>query len=352
MRSSKNHVRRLLIPPLALALILVPSYSWLRAGRIPGKYYKRCQAQIFEDNAAAADLLLIGASRTGFGIDDDLIDSTMSPTGAFRTEKIVLLGNAESDSSMALRTYLRERGTPRSLGIEMMITRTGGESMPARYGAALTDRSYALFGATAYSGYLSALIDAGVIDYADVYFRSHFASPLNFFFKHLQVGFDNAFRTPGEAVNPLRDCSRTILPVWQPVGSIPYTDATPQPSQAKLGRLRDDASRYIKIDVDSRRAAGEIAAMRDMVKIAKDAGVETVFFYYFPSFEEPAGAIDLERLAEKLPEAKIFDARTVLNDPTKPGLDLQFQDRAHLTKYAAYEVSAAFVPFLKATLGK
>lgn len=351
MRSSKHILRRLVIPPLALALIIVPSYSWLRAGRVPGKYYKKCQAAVFESTAPPADLLLIGASRTGFGIDDDLIDLSISPSGGFSTEKIVLLGNAESDSSMALRTYLRERGAPRSLGIEMMITRTGGESMPGRYGAALTDRSYALFGADAYSGYLGGLIDNGVLDYSDVYVRSHFVSPINFFFKHLQVGFDNAFRTPGEALNPMHDCSRSILPVWNHVASVPYNDSTPQPSEAKLQRMRNDASRYIKIDVDSRRATGEIAAMRDMVKIAKDAGVKTVFFYYVPSFEEGPDVIDLDRLSTLLPDAELFDARTVLHDPDKPGLDLQFQDRAHLTKYAAYEVSMAFIAFLSTTVG-
>jgi len=189
-----------------------------------------------------------------------------------------------------------------------------------------------------------------VIGLGDVYLRSHFVSPLNFFFKHLQIGFDNALRNPGQTASPMRDCDRQILPVWGPVASAPYTEATPQPSDAKLKRLRNDASRYIKINVDSRRAAGEIAAMRDMVRVAKSAGVETVFFYYFPSFEEGPNVIDLDRLAAKLPQAEIFDARPILYDPSKPGLDLQFQDRAHLTKYAAYEVSRAFATFLQGAL--
>ncbi len=350
MRSSRHIIRRLVIPPLALALIVVPSYSWLRAGRVPGRYMKKCQAAVFESAAAPADLLLIGASRTGFGIDNDLIDLTLSNTKKFKTEKIVLLGNAESDSSMALRTYLRERGTPRSLGIEMMITRTGGDSAPGRYGAALTDRSYALFGADAYSGYIGGLMKDNVIGFGDVYLRSHFVSPLSFFFKHLQIGFDNALRNPSQTVDPMNECDRQVLPVWGPVASAPYTDATPQPSEAKLKRLRNDASRYTTINVDSRRAAGEISAMRDMVRIAKAAGVETVFFYYFPSFEEGPNVIDLDRLAARLPQAAIFDSRTVLYDKSKPGLDLQFQDRAHLTKYAAYEVSRAFAVFLQGTL--
>ncbi|MFM7744209.1 MAG: hypothetical protein ACKO8T_00925 [Actinomycetota bacterium] len=347
MRSERFLVRRLVVPIITLGLIVVPSYSWLRAGHVPGKYVNRCQAQVFEDGAPAAELLLIGASRTGFGIDDDLVDLRLSATEPHRTEKIVLLGNAESDANMALRTYLRERGAPRNLGIEILITRTTGDSAPARFGADLTNRSYALFGADAYSGYLGALVDRDVIGLADVYARSHLPSPAKFFFEHLQIGFDNAYRNIDQAVDPLGHCTRTVLPVWGPVAAAPYTDATPQPTQRKLERLARESERYVPINVDSRRASGEIAAMRDMVKIARSAGVRNVFFYYFPSFGEPANVIDLQRVSQLVPGAGMFDARPVVSDPNKPGLDLQFQDRAHLTKYGAYEVTDAFVDFLE-----
>ena len=347
MRSERLVVRRLVVPVLALALIVVPSYNWLRAGRVPGKYVNRCQAFVFESDAPPADLLLVGASRTGFGIDEQIVDLRMSTDVDHRTEKIVLLGNAESDANMALRTYLRERGAPKALGIEILITRTVGDSAPARFGAALTNRSYALFGADAYSGYLGSLRDADVVSRGDVYFRSHLPSPAKFFFDHLQIGFDNAFRNIERAIDPLADCSRTVLPVWGPVAAAPYTDATPQPTEQKLDRLARESARYVSINVDSRRASGEIAAMRDMVRIAHEAGVEKVFFHYFPSFGEPSDVIDLDRVQQLVPGAKMFDARPVVSDPTKPGLDLQYQDRAHLTKYGAYEVTVAFVNFLR-----
>ena len=347
MRSERLVVRRLVVPVLALALIVVPSYNWLRAGRVPGKYVNRCQALVFESDAPPADLLLIGASRTGFGIDEQIVDLRMSTDVDHRTEKIVLLGNAESDANMALRTYLRERGAPKVLGIEILITRTVGDSAPARFGAALTNRSYALFGADAYAGYLGSLRDADVVSRGDVYFRSHLPSPVKFFFDHLQIGFDNAFRNIERAIDPLTDCSRTVLPVWGPVAAAPYTDATPRPSDRKIENLKKEVARYLPIDLDSRRASGEIAAMRDMVRIAREAGVEKVFFHYFPSFGESSEMIDLARLSEMIPESAMFDSRPVVGDPTKPGLDLQYQDRAHLTKYGAYEVTVAFVDFLK-----
>jgi hypothetical protein len=350
MRSRKLLVRRLVIPAFALALVLVPSYSWLRAGHVPGKYVNRCQAKIFEENAPAANLLLIGASRTGFGIDNDLVDLRLSGTSDHRTEKIVLLGNADSDANMALRTYLRERGAPDSLGIELLISRTAGDSAPPRSSAALTNRSYALFGADAYSGYLDALIERDIVGLGDVYLRTYFPSPVKFFFEHLQVGLDNAFRNVDQAVDPLGDCARTVLPVWGPVAAAPYTDATPQPPQRRIDNLTREAARYVPVDLDSSRAAGEIAVMRDMVKIAREAGVKNVFFYYFPSFGESNDLIDLRRVSELVPGAGMFDARPILDDPAKPGLNLQYQDRAHLTKYGAHEVTVAFTEFL-ATLG-
>ena len=346
MRSRRLLVRRLVIPIFILALVLVPSYSWLRAGHVPGKYVNRCQAKIFEENAPAADLLLIGASRTGFGIDNDLVDLRLSGTSAHRTEKIVLLGNADSDSNMALRTYFRDRGVPDSLGIELLITRTAGGSAPPRSSAALTNRSYALFGADVYSGYLDALIERDVLGLSDVYLRSYFPSPAKFFFEHLQIGLDNAFRNIDQAIDPLGDCARTVLPVWGPVAAAPYTDATPQPTQRKIDTLTREVARYVPVDLDSSRAAGEIAVMRDMLKIAREAGVRNVFFYYFPSFGETTDLIDLRRVSELVPGAEMFDARPILEDPAKPGLNLQFQDRAHLTKYGAYEVTVGFIEFL------
>ena len=345
--SRRYAVRRVLVPVMVLALIFVPSYSWLRAGRVPGRYFKRCQAEIFERKAPAADLLLIGASRTGFGIDENMVDLRLSANDEHRTEKLVLLGNADSDSYMALDTYLRERGVPESLGIEVLITRVGGDTAPARYGASLTNRSYALFGARAYSDYLSKLIDSGVLTRADVYARSYFPSPLKFLFEHLQVGFDNSLRDLGRTIDPLDDCDRPVLPVWGPVAAAPYNDATPRPSERKLENLRKEIARYVKVDLDSRRASGEIAVMRDMVNVAKKAGVKHVFFYYFPSFGETADVIDLDRIAELIPGVGMFDARPIISDPNKPGLDLQYKDRAHLTKYAAYEVTSGFVDFMK-----
>ncbi len=351
-RSLRRHVvRRVVLPLIALAMVFVPSYSWLRAGRVPGRYLNRCQADVYESDAPAADLLLIGASRTGFGIDDDLVDLRLSAVQSHRTDKIVLLGNADSDSNMALRTYLRERGVPESLGIEVIITRVAGESMAPRYGASLTNRSYALFGARAYSGYLGSLVDNGVLGWRDVYARSYFPSPFKFFFEHLQVGIDNAFRQIDKAIDPMSECNRTVLPAWGPVAAAPFTDTTPRPSDKKIAQLNKEIARYVKVNLDSRRASGELSVMRDMVDIARSAGVKNVFFYYFPSFGETSDVMDLGRLGELIPGVDMFDARPIISDPSKPGLDLQYKDRAHLTKYAAYEVTTDFVDFLKG-LGK
>lgn len=347
MRSRTLILRRVAIPLLALVVIFVPSYGWLSAGRVPGRYVKRCQAKIFQSNKDAADVLMIGASRTGFAIDESIVDLRMADDGSHHTEKMVLLGNAESDTNMGLRSYLRKRGVPTTLGIEVLITRVAGDTAPGRYGAALTGRSYGLFGASAYAGYLGGLIDNDVVGYGDVYARSYFPTPLKFFFDHLQIGFDNGLRKLSQAADPMNGCDRDVLPVWGAVAARPYNESTPQPTAEKLARLKKDAGRYVPVNVDSRRASGEIAVMRDTVKIAREAGVKNVFLYYFPSFGETPDIIDLNRVAQLVPVDAVFDARPIVSDPAKPGLDLQYKDRAHLTKYAAYEVTSAFVDFLK-----
>ena len=311
-------------------------------------YAERCQALVFEDKAPPADLLLIGASRTGYGFDDELIDRQLKADKTHRTDKIVLLGNAESDANLALRTYVRDRGAPDVLGIEILLSRTAGGSVAPRYGAALTNRSYALFGADVYSDYLGALRDSGVLGMGDVYLRSHFPSPLHFFFDHLQIGFDNALRSPKDAIKPLDECDPVLLPHWAPVNAVPYTSAAPQPSQRMIDNLNKEIERYIEVDLGSPRAAGEIAVMQDMVDVARRAGVKKVFFYYFPSFGETKNMLDLTRLGELVAGAEMFDLRPVVFNPEKPGLDLQFRDRAHLTKFAAYETTMALLELIKA----
>jgi hypothetical protein len=342
----KGLVRRVLIPLLTLCLIAVPAFSWLRPGRVPGAYVNRCQGDQLRNGKPPADLVLLGASRTGFGIDERILDVNVPDERIASTEKLVLLGSSEADANLGFRSYVRNRGVPKTLGIELQFSRFRGENAPKRQAFSLTNRSYALFGARDYADYLGSMSDDGEIPWTDVYVRSKMDSPMAFFMKHLEVGVDYALRDPVRAANPFEGCDRQVLDVWGPVAAAPYTNETPKPSEKSLTSMAKNAQRYIPINLSSSRAQGEAAVLRNLVEFARDRGVENIFFYYFPSFAEETLAIDFGALAEIFPGTDVLDFRQLLWDASRPELRLQFTDSAHLNKYGAYEVTKKMVDYL------
>ena len=92
-----------------------------------------------------------------------------------------------------------------------------------------------------------------------------------------------------------------------------------------------------------------IKLLRDLSDVAHRDGVKTVFLYYLPGFDEPADAIDLAAVQRLFPDTKIFDARTVLDDPSRPLLREQYASASHVNPVGAYEVSKAFLEEVEKT---
>lgn len=349
MRSSDlktGVVRRVVIPVLALCVIVVPAFSWLRPGRVPGEYVDRCQGEQLRTGKPPADLVLLGASRTGFGIDEQILDLNVPDDRIASTEKVVLLGSSEADANLAFRSYVRHRGAPKMLGIELQYSRFRGENAPKRQAIGLTNRSYALFGMRDYADYLGSMSDDGEVPWTDVYVRSRMDSPLSFFMQHLEIGVEHALRDPMQTLRPFEECERQVLSVWGPVAATPYTDETPDPSEKLLKSMERNAERYRPIDLDTSRAQGETAVLRNLVEFARQQGVEQIFFYYFPSFGEDTLGIDFTQVAAEFPGVDVIDLRSVLWDDARPGLRLQFKDSAHLNTYGAYEVTKKMIDYV------
>ncbi len=354
MRSSNlkiGAVRRVIIPIVALCVIMVPAFNWLRAGRVPGAYMNRCQGEQFRNGKPPADLVLFGASRTGFGIDEQILDLNVPDERIASTEKVVLLGSSEVDANLGLRSYVRNRGVPKMLGIELQYSRFRGENAPKGQPMSLTNRSYALFGGRDYADYLGSMADDGEIPWTDVYVRSRMDSPVSFFMKHLEIGVEHALRDPAQALRPFGECDRQVLSVWGQVAAAPYTDETPEPPQKLLDSMEKNAKRYQPINLTSTRAQGETAVLRNLVDFAREQGVEEIFFYYFPSFGEETLGIDFEEVRTEFPGVDILDFRLVLWDDMRPGLRLQFRDSAHLNTYGAYEVTKKMIEYVTTGLG-
>lgn len=349
MRSSDlktGAVRRVVIPVLALCVIMVPAFNWLRPGRVPGEYVNRCQGEQLRSGKPPADLVLLGASRTGFGIDEQILNLNVADDRVATTEKVVLLGSSEADANLGFRSYVRNRGVPKILGVELQYSRFRGANAPKRQAINLTNRSYALFGVRDYADYLGSMADDGQVPWTDVYLRSRMDSPLSFFMKHLEIGVEHALREPARTVRPFEGCDRQVLSVWGPVAAAPYTDETPDPPEKLLKSMARNAERYQPIDLDTSRAQGETAVLRNLVDFARGQGVREIFFYYFPSFGEETLAIDFAQVAQTFPGVPVVDFRSVLWDDARPGLRLQFKDSAHLNTYGAYEVTRKLIDYV------
>jgi hypothetical protein len=339
-------VRRVLIPILALCMIIVPAFNWLRPGRVPGAYFERCQGEQLRNGKPPADLVLLGASRTGFGIDEQILDRDIPDERAASTEKVVLLGSSEADANLGLRSYVHNRGVPKILGIELQYSRFRGADAPKQQAISLTNRSYALFGVRDYADYLGSMADDGEISWTDTYVRSRMNSPASFFMKHLEIGVEHALRDPAQALRPFEDCDRRSLSVWEPVDAMPYSAETPDPPQKLLDSMERNAERYRPIKLASSRAQGETAVLRNLVEFARGQGVEEIFFYYFPSFGEDTLGIDFAEVEAEFPGVEILDFRSVLWDDSRPGLRLQFRDSAHVNTYGAYEVTKKMIDYV------
>jgi hypothetical protein len=349
MRSSDlktGAVRRVLIPIVVLLVIVVPALNWLRPGRVPGAYFERCQGEQLRNGKPPADLVLLGASRTGFGIDEQLLDRDIPDGRAVSTEKVVLLGSSEADANLGLRSYMRSRGVPKILGIELQYSRFRGENAPKQQAITLTNRSYALFGVRDYAGYLRSMGEDGEISWTDTYVRSRMSSPASFFMKHLEIGVEHALRDPAQALKPFEDCDRRTLSVWDPVAATPYTEETPDPPQKRLASMEKNAERYQSINLASTRAQGETVVLRNLVDFAREQGVGEIFFYYFPSFGEDTPGIDFAEVEAEFPGIEILDFREALWDDSRPGLRLQFKDSAHVNSYGAYEVTKKMIEYV------
>lgn len=336
--------RRVVIPLLALAVILIPSTRVLQSASLPDLNYLLCQTHIIKSDSPPTDAVFFGSSRTGAAVDAVAIAGAF--TGNFITaEKVVYTKGSEFDRDLAYRTYVEHRGVPRVLALEMSFERYTDRVEDEGSLLRPTGRSNTLFDTEVYARLISSLRDRGDASLTDLYVTSTLQSTGGFFFDRLGVGADQALRSPDMAFFPTDECKWKFKPRkgrWVVGNTKPFIEANAElPSRKKQERWTRRSLTSRPLDFDDPWTQQEILLLRDLVDTAYADGVETVILYYFPSFGEAADVIDLRGLQDRLPDAVIFDGRQVLNDPQRPSLAFQYNDANHLNKFAAYEVSVA-----------
>ncbi|MEP6625128.1 MAG: hypothetical protein ABJC79_11835 [Acidimicrobiia bacterium] len=296
-----------------------------------------CQMRRVRSAAKPSNLLVMGSSRTAAAMDVVWMNRSRTATD-LRAERVVFTFGSELDRDLAFRTYVADRGVPEVLGIELSFTRAGGKRTDPLLA---TTRSHLMFEPKPYWDMVGSLRTRQNVSLADTYFWSRLQSTGGFALGRIDGGLDLALRDPPAAIRPRAQCARKKIGFFDNIG-LAHPSDTLKTLDARRSRIWSglvNSQGGVRFDT----AGNELKLLRDLVDTAHHDGVKTVFLYYLPGFDEGANAIDLSQVQRRFPDTRIFDARTVLNDPTKPLLRQQFASASHVNPVGAYEVSKAFL---------
>lgn len=335
-------VRRVVLPLALVVAVTVPSLRVLGSAALPDLDYLLCQMHLVKADEPASDVVFLGSSRTGAAVDATVVADRLD--GDLESaEKVVLTLGSELDRDLAYRTYVEHRGAPRVLAIEMSFERYSDRTEGLLTWP--TGRSATLFGAREYGDLVGSLRERGAAPLEDTYVRSRVESTPSFLLDRLNVGLDQALRSPDQALRPTDTCSWSFEPRrgrWVAGDTEPFVEAEAEaPPLSDRRRWRYYSSTFGPLRLSSEWTRQEVMLVRDLVAAAYDDGVETVVLYYLPSFRESPRVMDLDRVARLFPDTVVFDGRTVLLDDARPSLRLQYNDMNHLNIHGAYEISRA-----------
>jgi hypothetical protein len=342
----KSFVSVVLIPFIVLGGIGIGSFRWRQAGHVPGFTYNQCQGSRIRTGSAVADVVLLGSSRMGLSIDDVAVERWW-PKQDINVESLMLIGSSEIQQKHALHEYFRERGVPKTLGIEVSIDRGEIGDVPAWTQYQATPWIRAVPSIETVFDVFNSLLRGEIVGWTDVFARSRVSNPLGVVLSGIQLGFDQGIRHPDQVLDPMIGCKFDYFKMFKEgwAESMPIDSALP--SEGKLQSFRESANRVTDADIDSKRAIGEISLLNSMIDYAREEGVKNIFVMYFPDFDESPDVMKVEKISEKVPGVPLFDLRDVFRNGD-PRTKNQYLDWRHLNSYGGWEVSKALSQFVQA----
>lgn len=343
-------VRLVIIPILVLAIIMVPSFRILQSSRNTGIEARvTCQMRMIKAGTEPADVLLVGSSRTGAGIDPILLEEQFD--GDLETaEKAVLTKGSEYDRSLLYRTYTKYRGVPRVLGIQISVDRAE-RTEPEPSLNYPTDRTFQVFETDVQADMLADLRDRGDANLFNTYVKNEYISEAGFFLTRLDVGADFALRAPTRALNPDEDCTwgtRALSGRWVLGNSKRYFEGeTPVPDQATRDQWVEESANFRPVDPNDPYTADELALMHELVDKAYSDGVERVVLFYIPSAGERPEIFDPAWFEQEFPNVTVMDGREAIADDELPGLKWQFFNLNHVNRIAAYYLTMQMLGYVQ-----
>ena len=130
---------------LALCTALIAGLVWLDQNRAgPANAMARCNLLLSRSSEPAADVLVLGSSRTGVAIDPVGMERTLTMELArpIRVERLSLGSNPLRAMNALLENYLEARGPPRIVVLEIMFMTERSVKLLAGRGLAITPEDY------------------------------------------------------------------------------------------------------------------------------------------------------------------------------------------------------------------
>lgn len=342
-------LRRLVIPVCILAVLIVSSTRVITSHDAGLVHFTWCWIEQLATGEPAADVLVVGSSRSGLGVDPVWIEQELDRTGR-TVERLTFGGNSEMDRDLALRTYLRDRGVPEVVVLELGFEQRS-RAAQVYFGATLdvfetpTDMPLA-FDSRAYAEMVNALVSDGEVALSDVFVSSRVESPAQYLSERFGLGVEVALRHPGSVVErEVRDCEPDIKAPparWVYGTSRPYQPRRLQPpTEAELDALDASQGIFGEVDFESEYTQDELLLTRDAVRAARDAGVEHVLLLYMPTYGKAGTLVDVEEIRSRFPDEPLIDGQRVMADPSRPLMRYQYVNITHVNRIGARAISQA-----------
>lgn len=342
-------MRRLVIPICALAVLAVASHRVITSHDAGLVHFTWCFTEQLSIDEPASDILVLGSSRSGVGVDPPWIRKQLDGPSV---ERITFGTNGELLKDLGLRTYLHDRGAPETLVLEL-----GFEQHSAAFEAIsgpppepfdVIPEIPLAFRSTVYTELISDLIAHEEVARADVFVESKVMSPARYLSERFNDGVAVALRHPGSVIErETRDCPPDIKVQddhWTWGTSKAYRpEKIGEPDPDEVAALELAASTFRAVDFSDRFTEQEVLLTRDMIRTAREAGVRNVILLYLPSYGKAGAGVDVEDVRSLFPDEPVIDGQRVMNDPSKPLLRYQFLNVTHVNRIGARAISQAIV---------
>lgn len=351
---------------LATTVALVAALLWLDQNRGgPASMLSRCNLLLSRSEAPAADVLIVGSSRSGTALDPLAMEKMLVHAFAGfapKVERIALGHNPLRATHALLENYLKTRGAPQVLALEIMFMTRRSVDRLAQSGLDVLPEHYIF------------RRDVNLMTFEQILKQPSVAMP----FTEGEGWFNRwRFRMRGVVLRAgalvyeflrrpaerwqLSACHRnewTKEPTWPADFAFSYGDYEPDaPPGALIGPLesviaKTAAHRALKpwqtavaesqrypYDFEKSYRQGEVALLESMLELASDYGVQVVLLP-LPLYGHVLRADDLRVLVNVLPkQAHVFD----LYGQVRCDLDKFWYDDGHIEVYPAGALTTAIL---------